>query len=99
MGATGLFAPTYLNPAIDLPELELRAIAARRPGPLAETAAAYGMPETHTDWRDLVARDDLDVVAIVTSNAMHHPIAVAALGVRQARAVRETAGQHDRPSR
>ena len=29
VGATGLFAPTYLNPAIDLPELELRAIAAR----------------------------------------------------------------------
>ena len=79
VGATGLFAPTYLNPAIDLPDLELRAIAARRPGPLAETAAAYGMPDTHTDWRDLVARDDLDVVAIVTSNAMHHPIAVAAL--------------------
>ena len=79
VGATGLFAPTYLNPAIDLPDLELRAIAARRPGPLAETAAAYGMPDTHTDWRDLVARDDLDVVAIVTSNAMHHPVAIAAL--------------------
>ena len=79
VGATGLFAPTYLNPAVDLPNLELRAIAARRPGPLAETAAAYGMPDTHTDWRDLVARDDLDVVAIVTSNAMHHPVAIAAL--------------------
>ncbi|MDE2768767.1 MAG: Gfo/Idh/MocA family oxidoreductase [Chloroflexota bacterium] len=79
VGATGLFAPTYLNPAVDLPDLELRAIAARRPGPLAETAAAYGMPDTHTDWRDLVARDDLDVVAIVTSNAMHHPVAIAAL--------------------
>ena len=79
VGATGLFAPTYLNPAIDLPDLELRAIAARRPGPLADTAAAYGMPATHTDWRDLVARDDLDVVAIVASNAMHHPVAIAAL--------------------
>ena len=53
VGATGLFAPTYLNPAIDLPDLELRAIAARRPGPLAETAAAYGNPDTHTDWREL----------------------------------------------
>ncbi len=79
VGATGLFAPTYLNAALDLPELELRAIAARRPGPLAEVAQACGSPDTHQDWRSLVARDDLDLVAVVTSNALHADISIAAL--------------------
>jgi predicted dehydrogenase len=79
VGATGLFAPTYLHAAMDLDELELRAIAARREGPLAKVAAEYNDPATHTNWQELVERDDIDVVAIVTSNATHHDIAIAAL--------------------
>ena len=79
VGATGLFAPTYLNAAMDLSELDLCAVAARREGPLAEIAASHGSPDMHTDWQELVARDDLDVVAVVTSNAAHHPISIAAL--------------------
>ena len=79
VGATGLFAPTYLHAAMDLDELELRAIAARREGPLATVAAQYNDPATHTNWQELVERDDIDVVAIVTSNATHHDIAIAAL--------------------
>ena len=77
VGATGLFAPTYLHAAMDLDELELRAIAARREGPLATVAAQYNDPATHTNWQELVERDDIDVVAIVTSNATHHDIAIA----------------------
>ena len=79
VGATGLFAPTYLHAAMDLDELELRAIAARREGPLAAVASEYNDPATHTNWQELVERDDIDVVAIVTSNATHHDIAIAAL--------------------
>ena len=79
VGATGLFAPTYLNAAMDLSELDLCAVAARREEPLKEIAASHGSPDIHTDWRELVARDDLDVVAVVTNNAAHHPISIAAL--------------------
>ena len=69
----------YLDAAADLPEIELRAIAARREGPLRAVAEARGGLELHTDWRDLVIRDDLDLVIVATSNASHHPIALAAL--------------------
>ncbi|MBM4437858.1 MAG: Gfo/Idh/MocA family oxidoreductase [Actinobacteria bacterium] len=79
IGATGLFASTYLDAAGAVPELELRAIAARREQPLREVSAAYGHPDIHTRWQAVLERHDIDVVAVVTSNAEHCPITLAAL--------------------
>jgi predicted dehydrogenase len=45
---------------------------------LAGAVAAYGIAETHHDWRDLVARDDLDLVSITGPNFIHRDVAVAA---------------------
>jgi predicted dehydrogenase len=47
----------------------------------ATTAAAekFGWAETATDWRDAVARDDIDVIDIVTPGDSHVEIAIAAL--------------------
>jgi len=44
-------------------------------GPFCER---FGWQSQETDWQKLVARDDIDVVDICTSNAVHMPIAVAA---------------------
>ena len=33
---------------------------------VAAAASAYGVPETVTDWRELISRDDVDVVDICT---------------------------------
>ena len=44
-------------------------------GPFCER---FGWQSQETDWKKLVARDDIDVVDICTSNAVHMPIAVAA---------------------
>jgi predicted dehydrogenase len=41
-------------------------------------AASYGVPETVTDWRALIARDDVDVVDICTPPGTHAEIAIAA---------------------
>lgn len=38
----------------------------------------FGWGSQETSWEDLVARDDIDLIDICTSNAMHMPIAVAA---------------------
>jgi predicted dehydrogenase len=38
----------------------------------------FGWEDQETDWKKLVARDDIDVIDICTSNNMHMPIAVAA---------------------
>ena len=40
---------------------------------MAEVQAVY------SDYRDLLARDDLDLVNICTSNDMHYPAAMAAI--------------------
>ena len=38
----------------------------------------FGWQSHETDWKKLVARDDIDVIDICTSNNVHMPIAVAA---------------------
>src|SRR3984957_15761014 len=45
---------------------------------VAKAAASYGVPETVTDWRALIARDDVDVVDICTPPGTHAEIAIDA---------------------
>ncbi|MER3514956.1 MAG: dehydrogenase [Chloroflexota bacterium] len=56
----------------------LRAACGRNPAELQAFAQRFGWQTTETDWRRLVARDDIELVDICTSNATHMPIAVAA---------------------
>jgi len=41
-------------------------------------SAKFGWKEIETNWQNLVARSDIDLVDICTSNATHEPIALAA---------------------
>lgn len=45
---------------------------------LMSFADKFGWKETETDWQKVVARSDIDLVDICTSNASHEPIAVTA---------------------
>jgi predicted dehydrogenase len=45
----------------------------------AKAAAALGVPEYVTDYRKMLARDDLDAIAIATPVDSHHEITMAAL--------------------
>ena len=45
---------------------------------LNEFAAKYGWEECETDWRKVVARDDIDLISIATPNYLHKEIAVEA---------------------
>lgn len=40
--------------------------------------AAYGFEHSYADWRDLIARDDIDVVCVTGPNFVHRDVAVAA---------------------
>lgn len=51
---------------------------------VAAAATAYGVQETVTDWRDLIARDDVDVVDICTPPGTHAEIAQAAAAAGKA---------------
>jgi predicted dehydrogenase len=57
----------------------LAVLCGRSAGPLRAAADRFGFADTETDWRRLVARDDIDVVDICTPGDSHGAIAVAAL--------------------
>ena len=45
---------------------------------LASAVQAFGFSDVHADWRDLIARDDIDLVSITGPNFIHRDVAVAA---------------------
>lgn len=63
----------------DLPyEPVLKAACARNEENIQAFADNWGYESIETDWRALIARDDIDAVDICTPNNFHHDIAVAA---------------------
>ncbi|HEU0183375.1 MAG TPA: Gfo/Idh/MocA family oxidoreductase [Agromyces mariniharenae] len=60
-------------------EPEMAVIVGRNPETVAGSAAKWGWAEWATDWREVIARDDIDIVDIVTPGDSHAEIAIAAL--------------------
>lgn len=64
----------------DLPaDVEMTVVVGRNADAVAEAAAHWGWAESATDWREVIARDDIDIVDIVTPGDSHVEIAIAAL--------------------
>jgi predicted dehydrogenase len=65
----------------DVPDLryELRGICAARAEPLAALAREWGVPFHSTDYRALVERPDVDVVAVYSPDHLHAEHSLAAL--------------------
>jgi predicted dehydrogenase len=64
----------------DLPATpEMTLLVGRNQDAVAAAAEKWGWSETATDWRDAIARDDIDVIDIVTPGHTHVEIAIAAL--------------------
>ena len=54
-------------------------IVGRNADAVADAAAKWGWAESATDWREVIAREDIDIVDIVTPGDSHAEIAIAAL--------------------
>lgn len=64
----------------DLPlHPRLRAICGRNEDAAGDVARRFGWESVETDWRALLARDDIDVIDICTPGNTHAEIAIAAL--------------------
>jgi predicted dehydrogenase len=64
----------------ELPEdVEMAVVVGRNADAVAQAAAHWGWAESATDWREVIARDDIDIVDIVTPGDSHAEIAIAAL--------------------
>ena len=83
---TGLMGRTHSNGynRIDnfFPELEytpvLKAVCSRNAQKVQEFADQWGYESIETDWKVLVAREDIDAIDICTPNDTHAEIAIAA---------------------
>ncbi len=65
------------------PELDvnpiLKVICGRDRDAVQRAAQTYGWEESETDWKKVIARDDIDVIDICTPGNLHLPMAKAAL--------------------
>jgi predicted dehydrogenase len=60
-------------------EPEMTVVVGRNASAVEASARKWGWLESATDWREVIARDDIDVVDIVTPGDTHAEIAIAAL--------------------
>ncbi|MEU8331570.1 Gfo/Idh/MocA family oxidoreductase [Micromonospora sp. NPDC048839] len=80
MGAAHSQAWRTVNRVFDLPaRARMALICGRDTTKVAEAADRLGWEASTTDWRDLISRDDIDVVDICTPGDSHAEIALAAL--------------------
>jgi predicted dehydrogenase len=67
------------NHFFDLPVHPCRkVICGRNRAALEQMAATWGWEEIETDWRRLIARQDIQLIDIAVPNVLHAPIAMAA---------------------
>ncbi len=80
MGAAHSQAWRTAPRVFDLPRCAEMAVLCGRTASATEAAAhKHGWAEWATDWREVVARDDIDVVDVCTPGDSHAEIAIAAL--------------------
>jgi predicted dehydrogenase len=80
MGAAHSQAWRTVNRVFDLPlRARMVALAGRDTAKVAAAAARLGWAEPVDDWRELIARDDIDLIDVCTPGDSHAEIAIAAL--------------------
>ena len=60
-------------------DVEIVAACDINPAALKKAAEQYHIPNTYTDYHELLRRDDLDLVSVCLPNYLHHPVSVEAL--------------------
>ena len=74
------WAATAHIPALrSLPDYEVLAVASRNQGNADTAAAAHGIPLAFGNYRDMLARSDLDMICVSTSSAHHHELVMPAI--------------------
>jgi len=79
IGTSGWAELLYLNTLRDYDDVELVALAGRNEARLAELAERFAIKGIHRDYRELIARDDLDAVAVVVPDDLHKEVTLAVI--------------------
>ncbi len=75
----GWFGEVHAEVLSALPGIELAALCTRRPQRLAEVADRFQVTRRYTDYQELLADPELDVIGITTHVNDHREIAIDAL--------------------
>jgi len=81
VGAVGLgwAGRTHIESYLELPNVNVIAVADLDPERRSLAAKSYAIPHTYADYEELVRRTDLDIVSVATPNFLHAPVSIAAL--------------------
>lgn len=75
----GWFGEKHCEAIAAIPNAELVALCTRTSSRLGEVAATFGVKQTYTDFRELLANPDIDAVSVVTMWDQHTAPTLAAL--------------------
>ncbi len=75
----GQIGTRHLEGYQQIPEAEVIAVADLFPEKLATAREKFGVRDTYADFRELLARPDVQAVDVCVHNNKHAPIAIAAL--------------------
>ncbi len=62
----GWFGEHHVDTLKQLPYVEVRAVCTRTESRLSEVASKYGIPKSYTNYHDLLADKEIDMVSVVT---------------------------------
>ena len=79
MGRAHSQAWRTVEAAFDVPAIARKVIVGRDEQAVAEAAQRLDWEEHATDWREVISREDVDIVDICTPGFLHAEIAIAAL--------------------
>src|SRR5699024_8166476 len=79
MGRAHSQAWRTVGAAFDVPRTARRVVVGRDESAVADAASRLGWEEHATDWREVIAREGIDIVDICTPGFLHAEIAIAAL--------------------
>jgi predicted dehydrogenase len=75
----GQIGKSHLNRYSQIEPAEVVAIADIDEAEAARVSGLYSIPDVYTDFRELLARDDIEAVDVCLHNNFHMPVSVAAL--------------------
>jgi len=78
IGAGGITLQNHLPGLALCPDVRVQAVCDAHPATLEQARSLTGAPVASTDWREVVAREDVHAVIIATPNFLHPDIAIAA---------------------
>ncbi|MDD9268969.1 Gfo/Idh/MocA family protein [Paenibacillus sp. GCM10023248] len=76
---TGIIGKSHLEQYAQIEGAEVVAVCDINEGEARRAAEKFGVPHVYTDYKELLARDDIDAVDVCLHNNFHAPLTIAAL--------------------